>query len=92
MEHRNLIWQDTPAQEPVIRVTENRGGCLHHAAVIDDEPIRLIRLVGQVAVDSINGVMLPIRRRLVKVQQELQVAVPIDFDIRHLRASGHQPG
>lgn len=36
MEHRNLIGQDTPAQEPVIRVTENRGGRLHHAAIIDD--------------------------------------------------------
>ena len=92
MEHRNLIGQDTPAQEPVIRVTENRGGRLHHAAIIDDKLIRLIRLVGQVAVDPINGVMLPIRRRFVDVQQELQVAVLIDFDIRHLRTSGRQPG
>ena len=91
MEHRNLIGQDTPAQEPVIRVTENRGGRLHHAAIIDDKLIRLIRLVGQVAVDPINGVMLPIRRRFVDVQQELQVAVLIDFDIRHLRTSGRQP-
>ena len=91
MEHRNLIGQDTPAQEPVIRVTENRGGRLHHAAVIDDKLILLIRLVGQVAVDPINGVMLPIRRRFVDVQQELQVAVLIDFDIRHLRTSGRQP-
>ena len=92
MEHRNLIGQDTPAQEPVIRITENGSGCLHHAAVIDDKLIRLIRLVGQVAVDPINGVMLPIRRRFVDVQQELQVAVLIDFDIRHLRTSGRQPG
>ena len=91
MEHRNLIGQDTPAQEPVIRVTENRGGRLHHAAIIDDKLIRLIRLVGQVAVDPINGVMLPIRRRFVDVQQELQVAVLIDLDIRHLRTSGRQP-
>lgn len=91
MEHRNLIGQDTSAQEPVIRVTENRGGRLHHAAIIDDKLIRLIRLVGQVAVDPINGVMLPIRRRFVDVQQELQVAVLIDFDIRHLRTSGRQP-
>ena len=35
--------------------------------------------------------MLPIRRRLVDVQQELQVTVLIDFDIRHLRTSGRQP-
>ena len=91
MEHRNLIGQDTPAQEPVIRVTENRGGRLHHAAVIDDKLILPIRFVGQVAVDPINGVMLPIRRRFVDVQQELQVAVLIDFDIRHLRTSGRQP-
>ena len=45
MEHRNLIGQDTPAQKPVIRVTENRGGRLHHATVIDDKLIRLIRLL-----------------------------------------------
>jgi len=75
----------------VIRVTENRGGRLHHAAVIDDKLILLIRLVGQVAVDPINGVMLPIRCRFVDIQQELQVAVLIDFDIRHLRTSGRQP-
>ena len=91
MEHRNLIGQDTPTQEPVFCVTKNRSRRLHYAAVIDDKLIRLIRLVGQVAVDPINGVMLPIRRRLVDVQQELQVTVLIDFDIRHLRTSGRQP-
>lgn len=91
MEHRNLIRQDTPTQEPVFCVTKNRSRRLHYAAVIDDKLIRLIRLVGQVAVDPINGVMLPIRRRLVDVQQELQVTVLIDFDIRHLRTSGRQP-
>ena len=91
MEHRNLIGQDTPAPEPVHRVTENRGGRLHHTAIIDDKLIRLIRLVGQVAVDPINGVMLPIRRRFVDVQQELQVAVLIVFALRQLRTSGRQP-
>lgn len=44
MEHRNLIGQDTPAQEPVIRVTENRGGRLHHAAIIDDKLRELRKL------------------------------------------------
>ena len=80
MKRRNLIGQDTPAQEPVIRVTENRSGRLHHATVIDDKLIRLIRLVGQVAVDPINGIMLPIRRRFIEVQQKLKMAVLIGFD------------
>ena len=44
MEHRNLIRQDTPTQEPVFCVTKNRSRRLHYAAVIDDKLIRLIRL------------------------------------------------
>lgn len=50
-------------------VTKNRSRRLHYAAVIDDKLIRLIRLVGQVAVDPINGVA---KTRLMAQKAELE--------------------
>ena len=68
VEGRNLIGQDTPAQEPIICFPEHRGRRLHYAAVVDDKLIVPIRFIGQIAVDSVNGIMFASGGRLIDIE------------------------
>ena len=91
MKGRNLIGQDAPAQQPVIRLPEHRGGRLHHTAVVDDKLILPVRLIGQVAVNPVNGIMFAGWGRFIDIKQKLKVPVGVDLNVGDLCASGGQP-
>lgn len=89
VECRQFIGQRRSAEQAFSGVTEGKRQGVQRAAVIDDKMIIPVEFVRQVEVRPVDGVMLLFR--LIDIQNQVQMAVGVHFDVAHIRTARGQP-